>query len=153
MAKPTVVATSEVMAQGAVLEVSLDGGGAGTWAEVKGLESVPRVGTEGSFIEVQSIDETVKRYIAGMKTPPEWELPFRRIGNDTVQDSLKTAATSSDPAVQLIHLKVTYQTGDVGEFALVCNGYYGEEAAQGDQVQMFAIKGQQSGDVTWTAVA
>ena len=54
--------------------------------------------------------------------------------------------------MQLVDIRVTYQTGDIGTFALVCNGFYAEEAAQGDQVQMFAVKGQQSGDVTWTQV-
>ena len=147
MAKQTVVQSSEVLAQGAVLELSTDGGT--VYNSVAGIESVPRIGTEGTFVEVQSIDELTKRYIAGLKTPPEWELPFRRIGNDAQQDALIAAAVAGST----VKIKVTYQTGDVADIDLVLNGYYAEEAAQGDSPQMFAVKGQQSGDAVFSKVA
>ena len=147
MAKQNAVQSAEMIAQGAHLELSTDGGT--VYSLVKGVETVPRVGTEGSFVEVTSIDETTKRYIAGMKTPPEWELAFKRIGDDAVQDALIAAAQAGDT----VKIKVTYQTGDVADIDLVLNGYYADEAAQGDAPQMFAVKGQQSGDATFSKVA
>ena len=147
MAKQTVVQSTEVLAQGAVLELSTDGGT--TFDVIPGVESVPRIGTEGSFVEITSIDDLTKRYTAGIKTPPEWELAFKRIGDDTVQDALIAAAQAGDT----VKIKCTYQTGDVADIDLVLNGYFADEAAQGDAVQMFAVKGQQTGDAAFSKVA
>lgn len=147
MAKQTAVQSTEVIAQGAWIELSTDGGT--TYNQVLGVASVPRVGSEGTFVEVQDISELVKRFTAGVKTPPEWELAFNRIGDDTVQDALIAAAVAGNT----VKIQVTYQTGDVVVIDLVLNGYFAEEAAQGDAVQMFAVKGQQSGDATFTKVA
>ena len=147
MPKQTVVQSAEVIAQGAVLELSTDDGV--TFVTVPGIETVPRIGSEGTFVEVQSIDELTKRYIAGLKTPPEWELPFRRIGDSAPQDALIAAAQAGGT----VKIKVTYQTGDVADIDLVLNGYFAEEAAQGDAPQLFAVKGQQSGDAAFTKVA
>lgn len=147
MPKPVAVATTEVLAQGAVLELSTDDGL--TYNLIPGVESVPRIGTEGTFVEVQAIDELTKRFIAGIKSPPEWELPFKRVGNSTVQDSLISAAQAGDA----VKIQATYQSGDIATIDLVLNGYYAESAEQGDSAQMFAVKGQQSGDAVFTKVA
>ena len=147
MAKQTVVQSTEVLAQGAVLELSTDGGT--VYNTIPGVATVPRIGSEGSFVEITSIDDLTKRFTAGIKTPPEWELAFNRIGDDTTQDALIAAAVAGDT----VKIKCTYQTGDVAVIDLVLNGYFAEEAAQGDAVQMFAIKGQQSGDAVFTKVA
>lgn len=147
MPKQTVVQNEEMVAQGAVLEASFDDGT--TYVAVPGLEGVPRIGTEGSFVEVTSIDDLVKRYKAGVKTPPEWELPFRRIGTSTVQDSLISAAQGGTA----VKMRATYQTGDVADIDLVLNGYFADPAEQGDAIQMFAVKGQQTGDAVFSKVA
>ena len=146
MPKPTVVASAEVLAQGTVLELSTDDGV--TYNVIPGVESVPRIGTEGAFVEVQAIDELTKRFIASIKSPPEWELPFRRVGNSAVQDSLISAAQNA----QTVKIKATYQSGDIADIDLVLNGYFAESAEQGDTVQMFAVKGQQSGDAVFSKV-
>lgn len=147
MAKQTAVQSAEVLAQGAWIELSTDSGA--TYDQILGVVTVPRVGTEGSFVEIQDISELTRRYAAGIKTPPEWELAFNRIGDDTIQDDLIAAAVAGDT----VKIKVTYQTGDVADIDLVLNGYFADEAAQGDAIQMFAIRGQQSGDATFTKVA
>lgn len=144
----TAVATTEKLAQGAYVEFSTDASG-NTFNEVLGVESVPRVGVEGSFVEVQSINEQTKRYIAGVKTPPEWELLFIRIGSDVQQDALIAAAVAGNT----IRVRITYNTGDRALINLVLNGYYADEAAQGDAKQMFGVKGQQSGDAVFDKVA
>lgn len=144
----TAVATTEKLAQGAYVEFSTDASG-NTFNEVLGVESVPRVGVEGSFVEVQSINEQTKRYIAGVTTPPEWELLFIRIGNNANQDALIAAAV----ARVTVRVRITYSTGDRALINLVLNGFYADEATQGDSKQMFGIKGQQSGDPVFDKVA
>lgn len=146
MPKPVAVATTEVVAQGAVLELSTDDGT--TYDVLPGVESLPRIGVEGTFVEVTSIDQLTKRYIPGVKNPPPWELPFIRIGNSAVQDALIAAAQAGDT----VKMQATYQSGDIAVIDLVLNGYYAEEAAQGDAKQMFAVSGQQSGDPVFSKV-
>ncbi|WP_299081724.1 hypothetical protein [uncultured Paraglaciecola sp.] len=148
MPKQTVVQSTEQLAQGAVIEYSTNIV-TPSYSAIAGVATVPRVGSEGSFVEITSIDETTKRYIAGIKTPPEWELVFNRIGDDTDQDAIIAAAVAGDT----IKIQITYQTGDVATIDLVLNGYYADEASQGDTIQMFGIKGQQSGDAVFTKVA
>lgn len=150
MAKPTVVATRQVLAQGAVLEVSFDDGT--TYNPIPGLEKIPRIGTEGSFIELTNIDEVVKTYGKGTRNPPEWELPCKRIGADTVQDQMIDRATD-DANEDPVKFRATYQTGDILEADVILNGFYMDDAEQGDKAQMFAVKGQQTGDITRTKVA
>jgi len=147
MAIATTVASDEVLAQGAVLQLSTDSGT--TYTTIPGVAAVPRMGSEGSFVEITSIDDLTKRYATGIKTPPEWELAFNRIGDDTVQDALIAAAVAGST----VKMKSTYQSGDVCVIDLILNGYYAEEAGQGDAVLMFAVKGQQSGDATFSKVA
>jgi len=146
MAKPAVVSDTQELGQGSVLELSTDGGT--TYNVVDGVETIPKIGTEGEFIEVTSIGDLTKTFIAGIKSPSEWELAFRRVGNSTTQDALIAAAQASDT----VKIKVTYQTGDIAVIDLVLNGYYADEAAQGGAVQMFAVKGQQTGEAVFTKV-
>jgi hypothetical protein len=145
MPKPSVVSTTEVLAQGAVLEVSFDGGT--VWAELPGLEKIPRIGTEGSFVDMTSINELVKRFGKGTRNPPEWELPCKRIGDDATQDLL-IAAAQDDENEDAVKFRVTYRTGDILEADVILNGFYMDEAAQGDTPQLFGVKGQQTGDIT-----
>ncbi len=149
MPKPTAVATKAVLAQGAVLEVSLDDGT--TYSPLKGLEKIPRIGTEGAFVELTDIDEIVKRFGKGTRTPPEWELPCKRIGSDAVQDSLIAAAQDDDDD-SAVKIRTTYRTGDILEADVILNGFYMEPAEQGENIQMFALKGQQTGGVTTSKV-
>lgn len=149
MPKPTTVSTTEVLAQGAVLEVSFDGGT--TYDPLPGLEKIPRIGTEGSFVEMTSIDELVKRFGKGTRNPPEWELPCKRIGNNTVQDNLIARATD-DENEDAVKFRATYRTGDILEADVILNGFYMDEAAQGDTPQLFGVKGQQTGDIATSKV-
>lgn len=155
MPKPTSVATAPVLAQGVVVEFSITTDGSGNptnYTELEGLDSVPRVGAEGSFIEVHDIDEIVKRYQKGTRTPPEWEFACKRIGDNTLQDGIIAKAQDDSDEVPA-SVRVTYRSGDIATFSLVLNGFYMEAVEQGDNLQFFAIKGQQSGDVTMTKVA
>ena len=146
MAKQTVVQSTEQVAQGGVLELSTDDGV--TYNIIPGVDTIPQVGVEGSFVEITSIDDLVKRYTPGISTPPEWELTFNRIGNDTVQDALIAAAV----ARSAVKMKVTYQTGDVATVDLLLNGYFASEAGQGDAKQMFGVKGQQQAAAVFSKV-
>lgn len=150
MAKATTVADVEVVGQGAWVEVSTDGGT--TYNQLKGIQTVPQVGTEGSFFEVQDISEIVKRYQRGIRTPSEWAFAFARIGSDTVQDAVMTKAQDSNDNTPM-QIRVTYNSGDVADFDLILNGFYVEETQQGDNLLMFAAKGQMSGDPVFTKVA
>ena len=68
-------------------------------------------------------------------------------------EALAQGAVAAAVAGDTIKIQVTYQTGDVATIDLVLNGYYADEASQADTVQMFGIKGQQSGDAVFTKVA
>jgi hypothetical protein len=149
MPKPTVVSTIEVLAQGAVLEISFDAGT--TWAALPGLEKIPRIGTEGSFVEMTSIDELVKRFGKGTRNPPEWELPCKRIGDDATQDLLIARAIDDENEAP-VKFRATYRTGDILEADVVLNGFYMDEASQGDTPQLFGVKGQQTGDIVTSKV-
>jgi hypothetical protein len=149
MPKPTTVSTTEVLAQGAVLEVSFDDGT--TYDLLPGLEKIPRIGTEGAFVEMTSIDELVKRFGKGTRNPPEWELPCKRIGNNVVQDNLIARAVD-DENEDPVKFRATYRTGDIVEADVILNGFYMDEAAQGDTPQLFAVKGQQTGDIVTSKV-
>lgn len=155
MPKPIAVATAPVVGQGAVVEISTTTDGSGnyiSYAPLKGLNGVPRVGSEGSFIEVQDIDELTKRFQKGTKTPPEWELVCKRIGDNTLQDAIIAKAEDAADEVP-ISVTVTYMSGDILTFQVVLNGFYMDAVEQGDNPQMFAVKGQQSGEVVRAKVA
>lgn len=149
MPKPTVVATAEVLAQGAVLEVSTDGGT--IYNTLPGLDEIPRIGDEGSFVEVTNINEIIKRFVKGIRTPPEWELVCKRIGNSTVQDAIIAKAQDNDDEVP-VDVKITYRSGDILDAQVVLNGFFMDTVQQGDNNQMFAIKGQQTGSIVMTKV-
>jgi len=141
-----VVSSTQELGQGSVLELSTDGGTG--YSVVDGVETIPKIGTEGEFIEVTEIADLTKTFIPGIKSPSEWELAFKRVGDSATQDALIAAAQAGDT----VKIKVTYQTGDIAVIDLVLNGYYADEAAQGGSVQMFAVKGQQTGEAVFTKV-
>ena len=142
----TVVATVEKIGAGSVVEFSFDDGT--TFKKIPGVESIPQVGTEGSFQQVTSIDETVHRFASSMKTPPEWDFPFKDIADDADQQLLIDAADAGDT----VKVKVTYANGRVADFNLVLSGHYAAEA-EIEGVLMHAVKGQISGDPVWSKVA
>ena len=142
----TVVASEETKGAGSVLEISVDDGT--TYLAIKGIESIPQVGEEGSFIEITSIDDTTRRYTDGIKTPPEWELAFRDIADDTTQQAMIDAADIGDT----IKVKTTYANGRVADFELVLSGHY-SAATELEGVIMHAVKGQVTGSIAWSKVA
>ena len=150
MPKVTTVASVEVLAKGAVTEVSLDGGT--TYVELLGLDKVPRIGSEGSFVRMDNVDEIVKRFQKGTRTPPEYEIPCKRIGNNVLQDGI-IAKAQDDADETPISMRVTYRTGDIATVDVILNGIYFDEVPNDDAAQMFAVKGQQTGDVVFTKVA
>ncbi len=147
MSKPTVVASKEVLTQEAVLELSFNSGA--SWSTLKGVDSIPKMGVDISFVEVDGIDEEAIRHIPGRKTPGAFELVFKRIGDDSVQDTLLTAADNKD----IISARATYQSGDIATISIQLGARYMGEAARGDNVQMCGVFGQQIGEPTWTKVA
>lgn len=149
MPKVTAVSSVEMLAKGAVTEISTDGGT--TYAELIGLDKVPRIGSEGSFVRMDNVDEIVKRFQKGTRTPPEYEIPCKRIGDDALQDAIIAKAQDDDDEVP-IKMKVTYRTGDIATVDVILNGFYMDEVPNDDAPQMFAVKGQQNGDVVMTKV-
>lgn len=142
----TTVASIETKGAGSVLEMSFDGGT--TYEIIRGIDNIPRVGAEGSFIEVTAIDEQTRRYIDGIRTPPEWELAFRDIADNVDQQSLIDAAESGDT----VKARVTYANGRRASFDLALSGHFQNETEL-EGVLMHAVKGQISGDVVWDKVA
>lgn len=147
MAKPTVVASTEVVAKGGVLEISYDGGT--TFEKPPGIQEIPDFGSDTSFTNVDAADETVMRYIAGIPAPKSLELVYRRIGDNVEQDNLIAAAD----ARKTVRLKVTYQSGDIRESDAVLGEHYMGSVGDGDDVQMFGIPAQLSGAITPSKVA
>ena len=143
----TTVADIETKGAGSVVEMSFDDGA--TYLEIRGIASIPRVGDEGSFIEVQDISEVVRRYIPGIKTPPEWELAFRDIASNADHQTLIDAADGNG---SIVKVRVTYANGRRANFDLALNGHYGEEV-EFEGVLMHAVKGQVSGNIAWDKVA
>ena len=150
MPKVTVVATTEVVGQGSVVEISTDDGV--TFVQLLGIQSIPQIGTEGTFFEVQDISELVKRYQRGLRTPPEWAFSYSRIGSDALQDAMAIKAQDSTDLTPLKVL-ITYTTGDTAAFDLILNGYYFEATEQGDNKATCGVKGQVSGDIVFGKVA
>lgn len=146
MPATTVLKEVPVMGAGSVAEISFDGGTA--YAEVPEIESIPQVGEDGSFIEINDIRFKTKRYIAGVKTPPQWEMLFRDVGNDSVQDQIIAAADAG----QSVKMRITYESGRIASFDLVLSGHY-QGQVEFEGALMHAVKGQISGSVSWTKVA
>lgn len=142
----TAVADEEVKGAGSVIEVSFDDGT--TLLPLVGVENIPQIGEEGSFLEVTGIHEFVRRYTSGIKTPSQFELPFRDVASDTTQQSLIDAADAGDK-VQLV---VTYSNGRVATFDCVMSGHYAAEVGL-ESILMHAVKGQIDGSIVWTKVA
>lgn len=148
MPKPTAVATTEVAAQGAVIEVSYDSGTA--WDAIPGVQSIPKFGEEVGFFRVNGIDELTERYKSGLKKLPAFELAFMRIGNNAVQDALVAAADANGGT--LVDIRATYTSGDIWTAQVHLGASYMEAAEQGDNAQMIGIMGQQTSSVTKTKV-
>lgn len=150
MPKPLAVATTQVIAQGAVVEVSTDDGT--TYTPFPGLEGVPRVGSEGEFVETSDIDQLTKTFTKGLKTPPEWELAYKRIGDSALQDTIRNKALDNDDNIP-VKFRITYRSGDIVEVDVILNGHFKDEVAKGNDPEMEAIKGQQTGDPVYSKVA
>lgn len=151
MPKPTVNSTTPVLAQGAVFEISTDGGT--TYDQVPGLEGIPQMGSSGEFVDITDIEELTKVFAPGIRTPAAFELIFRRIGDNAVQDALRDAGNSNDPSAQLIKIRVTYRTGDILDVDVALNGFSMGAAEQGNAVQQALVSGQQASEPVWTKVA
>lgn len=144
----TSVAAGPVQGAGSVVQFSFDDGT--TFKKIPGLSKVPRIGAEGSFIDVTDIDETTRSYISGLKTPPEWEMVFKDIAADVDQQLLIDRADAANGG-SVICL-VTYSTGRTAQFEVKLSGHYADDVEL-EGVVMHAVKGQISGDIAWGKVA
>lgn len=150
MPKQTVVQSTSIMGKGAVFEVSSDGGT--VYNTLPGLDEIPKIGSEGSFVRIDDIDELTERYGKGLLQQQDVEIACKRIGDDVVQDTL--IGVSNDPDDNTTYkLRVTYRTGDVCDIDCVFNGFYMESVENGEGHQMFAVKGKLSGALVMSKVA
>lgn len=142
----TTVATSEVMGAGSVFEFSTDGGT--TWKILRGLASIPEIGSESPSKDVADISETAPRYINTFPENQEIELAMAQLPSDADQVAFMTAARTR----ALIDIRVTYSTGVTVETGLKLLRDYAGEANKNDEA-MFGAKGRLSGEQTWGTVA
>ena len=142
----TEVSDRKVRGRGSVVEFSFDGGT--TWAVLPGLQTIPAVGDEVSFSESSSIDKVDPEYDPDPATYSPWAIAFEDIGADPTQDLLIAAADNTDT----IKVRVTYTTGRVASFDLICSGHRAEEIGKDDYI-MHAINSQPTGAVVWSKVA
>lgn len=146
VAPVTAKATSEKIGAGSVFEFSLDAGT--SWAILRGLASIPQLGSEAPAKDQADISETAPRYMDTFPENTEMELAMAQLLTNSDQAAFIAATRDRET----IDIRITYSTGLIATTKLKQLADYAAEATKEDAAG-FATKGRISGAIAWSEVA
>lgn len=120
----------------------------GSYVDLENATAIGATGEQGEFVEVTPIASTTKKFISGMKTPPDKEITMNDVPADSEDQDFLLKAKSNET----VNMKVTFSNGRVGMFALALSGYVVNEPEGGSAVTI-TVYGKQSGDTEWSTAA
>lgn len=118
--------------------------GATEWTPVQGVTAIGQVGEKASTQEQTTLEDTAKRYQAGMFDGPDKELKGKYYDGDTGQVAFFAAAQAREN-VMILHV---WPDGVTATYELALLGYFRDET-QGEQGIGWVVPGKQSGETTW----
>lgn len=120
--------------------------GSTEWKKCPGLISIGDVGEEAPTLEQTTLEDTAKRYMAGIFDGPDKELKGRRYPINTHQNEFVGAAR----ATELVEIRHEWPTTPLmsAEYEIALLGYRVVETSNAETVN-FVVKGKQNGHVKW----
>lgn len=125
-------------------QFALDEGGE-TWQPLTGLQSISEVGSTATAIDQTVIDDTVKRFLGGIKEAPDYELEFLFYPEDMDQKALREAAA----ALKVIKIRHQYPSGQICTYECALLGWTMTEGTAED-LNKFKISGKITSELAWT---
>lgn len=131
------------MLAGTQTQFSTDGGQ--TFKSIQGIQSMVEIGNEASTIDQTTIEDSSKRYIAGIKDGSDQSLEFMNYSGDANQQELKAAADNGT-IVTFQHL---FPSGDLATYEATLLGWKMSSGGVEDLMK-FTVSMKLNGDVTWS---
>ncbi|WP_336289945.1 hypothetical protein [Aeromonas dhakensis] len=123
-------------------------GAATTFQQVSGMMSIGQVGEKTPTQEQTTLEDTSKRYIAGLFDGPDKELKGKAYDGDAGQEAFFTAAR----ARKIVIIQHQWPDGVTAEYEVVLLGYMRDETG-GDKTIDWVVPCKQNGTVTWGKAA
>ncbi|MFQ2372833.1 hypothetical protein ACK306_14695 [Aeromonas caviae] len=123
-------------------------GAATTFQQVIGMMSIGQVGEKTPTQEQTTLEDTSKRYIAGLFDGPDKELKGKAYDGDAGQEAFFTAAR----ARKIVIIQHQWPDGVTAEYEVVLLGYMRDETG-GDKTIDWVVPCKQNGTVTWGKAA
>lgn len=115
-----------------------------SWTPVQGVLAIGQVGEKTGTVEQHTLEDTSKRYIAGMFDGPDKELKGRFYADDEGQTAFITAAKTGENVI-VCHI---WPDGITATYELTLLGYLRDET-QNEQCIGWIVPGKQSGKTDW----
>lgn len=119
-----------------------------TWTPVQGVLAIGQVGEKTGTVEQHTLEDTSKRYIAGMFDGPDKELKGRFYADDVGQTAFIEAAKAGKNVI-ISHI---WPDGVTATYELTLLGYMRDET-QNEQTIGWIVPGKQSGKTDWGKLA
>lgn len=119
----------------------------GVWKELTNALEIGQVGEQGEFLEVTPLSEKVKRFIRGMKTPPQKQMTFNDVPANVNYAEFESVWDDEDN-VDFVPIRIDYSNGRRAEYNLVQSGRVMDGPEGGSQLKQIFFA-QQDGSTTW----
>lgn len=119
-------------------------GAATTFQQVMGMMTIGQVGEKTPTLEQTTLEDTAKRYLAGLFDGPDKELKGKAYDGDAGQEAFFAAARAS----KIVIIQHEWPDGVTAEYEVVLLGYLRDETG-GDKTLDWVVPVKQNGRVTW----
>lgn len=119
-------------------------GPATTFQQVMGMMTIGQVGEKTQTLEQTTLEDTSKRYLAGLFDGPDKELKGKFYGDDPGQEAFFTAAREG----KIVIIQHEWPDKITAEYEVVLLGYMRDETG-GDKTLDWVVPCKQNGKVSW----
>ena len=140
-----------VLVAGTRCYYQLAGAGAGSYLELKGVRSLGKIGSTGTFVDQSTLDDLTKRYVAGMGDTEDSTLKLAvYAGNKNQTDFIAAAQNRKN-----VKFKAVLPANSVGKnlvavFDVALSGFSLPEISDGNVITEFDIAYRISGTPAFT---
>ena len=115
-----------------------------TFTAIPGVKTIGTIGEETPTVEVTSLADTAKQYIAGIVDGEEKEITVNYLKSDAEQKTFRDAARGKETR----DVQIEYPDGTTAKFSLLLLGFKMNEAEM-EAALTFTVKAKQVGVTTW----
>ncbi|WDE11345.1 phage tail tube protein [Thalassomonas haliotis] len=112
---------------------------------IPGVKTIGTIGEETPTVEVTSLADTAKQYIAGIVDGEEKEITVNYLKSDAEQKTFREAARAKETR----DFEIEYPDGTKATMSMLLLGYKMNEAEM-EAALTFTVKAKQVGTTTWT---